>query len=168
MNAGPCFHKITGYFHGKKMSKLKINLTPPVHECYHRVLYGDTDAGGVVYNAEYLRYFELGRSEFMRELVISYKKMEEQGYVMPVVESYLRYKAPARYDDLLLIKTAIQDIRDVTCRFNYQILRQADKALLVKGFTMHASVDRQGKLKKLPQVFLERLIRLTSFPTNPH
>ena len=144
------------------MSKLKINLTPPVHECFHRVLYSDTDAGGVVYNANYLRYFELGRSEFMRELVISYKKMEEQGYVLPVVESYLRYKAPARYDDMLKIQTAIQDIKEVSCRFNYKILRADDNILLVKGFTLHASINHQGKLKKLPKDFLARLHRLSA------
>jgi acyl-CoA thioester hydrolase len=144
------------------MTKLKINLTPPVHECLHRVLYSDTDAGGVVYNANYLRYFELGRSEFMRDLVISYKEMEDQGYILPVVESYLRYKAPAHYDDMLLIKTAIQNIKEVSCRFNYQILRRIDNTLLVKGFTVHASVNRQGKLKKLPRDFIDRLINLTA------
>ena len=144
------------------MTKLKINLVPPVHECFYRILYSDTDAGGVVYNANYLRYFELGRSEFMRELVISYKKIEKQGYIMPVVESYLRYKAPGRYDDMLLIQTAIQDIKQVSCRFNYKILRKEDNTLLVKGFTVHASVDHQGKLKKLPRDFIDRLHRLTA------
>ncbi len=142
------------------MTKLKINLTPPVHECFHRVLYSDTDAGGVVYNANYLRFFELGRSEFMRELVISYNEMENQGYIMPVVESYLRFKAPAHYDDMLIIKTAIQDIKEVSCRFNYQILHKENNSLLVKGFTVHASVNRQGKLKKLPHDFIDKLVRL--------
>jgi acyl-CoA thioester hydrolase len=76
------------------MPSLKINLTEPVHVCSYRVLYGDTDAGGIVYNANYLRFFELGRSSFMRQYVSSYKEIEEAGFILPVVETYLRYKTP--------------------------------------------------------------------------
>ncbi len=72
-----------------------------------RVLYGDTDAGGVVYNANYLRYFEFGRTEMMRERVCSYREIEELGFILPVTECWARYKAPAFYDDLLTVETEV-------------------------------------------------------------
>ena len=79
-----------------------------------------------------------------------------------MVESYLRYKAPARYEDLLLIRTSILDIKSVSCRFNHYIHRADDHSLLVKGFTVHASVSRSsGRLTKLPQNFLDKVIALT-------
>ena len=74
---------------------------PQLISSHYRVLYGDTDAGGVVYNANYLRFFELGRSDFMRTYVCSYREIEERGLILPVTESFARYKAPAFYDDLV-------------------------------------------------------------------
>ena len=146
------------------MSSLKISLTEPVHVCTYRVLYGDTDAGGVVYNANYLRFFELGRSSFMREHVSSYKEIEEAGFILPVVETYLRYKAPARYDDLLTIKTSMQQISNFSWRFNHHILLSAGDRLLVKGFTIHASVNMAGKLARLPSEYLDRIQKVSSAP----
>ena len=144
------------------MSSLKIALADPVHLCSCRVLYGDTDAGGVVYNANYLRYFEQGRSSFMRELVCSYKILEEQGFILPVVESYVRYKAPAQYDDLLTIKTSMQQISPLSWRFNHHVLRSEDNKLLVKGFTVHASVNRQGKLSRLPAEYRDKINKVAT------
>ena len=148
------------------MSSLKIGLTDPVHLCSYRVLYGDTDAGGVVYNANYLRYFEQGRSGFMREYISSYKALEDLGFILPVVESYLRYKAPARYDDLLVIKSSMQQISPISWRFNHHVLRASDDKLLVKGFTVHASVNRDGKLAKLPPEYLTKMKAITASSTN--
>jgi acyl-CoA thioester hydrolase len=127
-----------------------IDLQEPVHRCTCRVLYGDTDSGGVVYYGNYLRYFEQGRTEFMRDLLSSYRELEERGYILPVVECYSRYKASAVYDDLLLIETALAEVKPVSCRFNYRIVRQPDQKLLVAGYTIHAAVDRNGRLVKLP------------------
>ncbi|MFH1216252.1 MAG: thioesterase family protein [Pseudomonadota bacterium] len=148
------------------MSILKINLRDPVHQCFYRVLYGDTDAGGVVYNANYLRFFELGRSSFMREYVCSYRQIEEQGFILPVVESYLRYKAPARYDDLLSVKTSMQQISAYSWRFNHHVLKTEENRLLVKGFTVHASVSMEGKLAKLPSGIIKQM-SLVSSPFEP-
>jgi acyl-CoA thioester hydrolase len=144
------------------MSSLKINLAEPIHLCSYRVLYGDTDAGGIVYNANYLRFFELGRTEFMRQYVSSYREIEEAGFILPVVESYLRYKAPARYDDLLVIKSSMQQVSDYSCRFNHHILTAGSDRLLVKGFTVHASVNRAGKLTRLPAAWLDRIREVSS------
>lgn len=127
-----------------------MTMAEPVKTCQVRVLYGDTDAGGVVYNATYLRYFEQGRGEFMRECGLPYKLLEERGFVLPVVESYLRYKAPARYDDLLVIETCLADLTPFSCRFHCRVKNAEDDRLLVKGFTHHASINRLGKLTSLP------------------
>lgn len=128
--------------------------TRKTHRCTCRVLYGDTDAAGVVYNANYLRYFEIGRTELMRDWVCSYREIERLGIVLPVTECYTRFKAPALYDDLLTIETSVAELRKLTCRFNYRITRQDPQAerpqLLAKGYTIHAAVTRQGKLTPLP------------------
>jgi len=134
------------------MSGLRMTMRAPVFVADYRVIYGDTDAGGVVYNANYLRFFEIGRSELMRAWVIPYSEIEAMGLILPVTESYLRYKAPARYDDLIQIQISLAEVKKVSCRFHYRIVRtQGEKErLLVKGFTNHASVNRQGKLTPLP------------------
>ncbi|KAB2890591.1 MAG: acyl-CoA thioesterase [Desulfobulbaceae bacterium] len=125
-----------------------------IHRSTCRVLYGDTDAAGVVYNANYLRYFEIGRTELMREWVCSYRDIERMGIVLPVTECYTRFKAPALYDDLLVIETTVAELKKLTCRFNYRICRHDPLAerpqLLAKGYTIHAAVTRGGKLTPLP------------------
>lgn len=126
-----------------------------------RVLYGDTDAGGVVYNANFLRYFEIGRTELMREWVCSYSDIEKLGFVLPVTECWARYKAPAFYDDLLIIETTIAEISRLKCKFSYRIVRQEEgierPKLLVKGYTVHAAVTREGKLTRLPEEIIQKM-----------
>ncbi len=136
---------------------------------YHttvRVLYGDTDAGGVVYNANYLRYFEIGRTEMMREWICSYKEIENLGFVLPVTECWARYKAPAFYDDLLLIETTITEVTRIKCKFSYRICRQGSPdekpKLLVKGYTIHAAISKDGKLTKLPEEIITKLAKSAS------
>ena len=130
---------------------------PLIHRCRCRVLYGDTDAGGVVYYANYLRYFEQGRTELMREHVMPYSALEAQDIIMPVVECNARYKASARYDDLLLIETSVGLVKPVSCRFDYKIIREEDGKLLVQGYTVNAAVDRNGKLVRFPKELLAGL-----------
>jgi len=146
-----------------------LTLREPIHRHPCRVLYGDTDSGGVVYYANYLRYFEAGRTEFMRELVASYRELEGQGFILPVVECHVRYKASARYDDLLLIETALAELKPVSCRFHYRISRRDDGKLLALGYTVNVAVDRQGKLSKLPAELRQRLQSLEgkTFPAVP-
>ena len=141
------------------------------HRHTYRVIYGDTDAAAVVYNANYLRFFEIGRTEMMREKVCSYREIEELGLILPVTECYVRYKAPARYDDLLIIETRLIELKKVSCKFTYKILREnsatGKEQLLAKGHTTHASVNRQGKLTPLPAELLPRLQRLLPIPHTP-
>ncbi len=131
-----------------------------------RVLYGDTDAGGVVYNANFLRYFEIGRTELMREHVCSYSEIEKLGFVLPVIECWARYKAPAFYDDLLIVETTIAEVNDLKCKFAYRVVRQGKDTdrpkLLVKGYTVHAAVTKKGKLTRLPDEIIEKITQLTS------
>ncbi|TKB27192.1 acyl-CoA thioesterase [Desulfopila sp. IMCC35006] len=126
-----------------------------------RVLYGDTDAGGVVYNANYLRYFEIGRTELMRAWVCSYSDIEKLGFVLPVIECWSRFKAPAVYDDLLTIETTIAELSRLKCKFNYRIIKQEQglerPKLLVKGYTVHAAVTRAGKLTRLPEDIFQKI-----------
>ena len=142
------------------MSKPAVGLIEPVFTTTYRVIYGDTDAAGVVYNANYLRYFEIGRTEMMRAWALPYSAIEALGCILPVTESYLRFKAPAAYDDLITIATSLVEVSKVTCRFHYAISRQEEtgrSTVLVKGFTVHACVNRQGKLTPFPPVVLEKI-----------
>lgn len=137
-----------------------------IHTTRVRVLYDDTDAGGVVYNANYLRYFEIGRTELMREWVCSYREIEELGFVLPVTESWSRYKAPAFYDDLLLIESWVEEVTPLKCIFHYRVCREEEDKpkpkLLVKGYTVHVAITREGKLTKLPKELIEKISSLAS------
>jgi acyl-CoA thioester hydrolase len=144
------------------MAELQSKMTEPVFTTQYRVIYGDTDSGGVVYNANYLRFVEIGRTEMMRSWAIPYSEMERRGIVLPVTESYLRYKAPAGYDDLITIATSLAEVKYVSCRFHYRITMHPDESgggelLLVKGFTNHACIDRQGKLMPFPEKIREAM-----------
>ena len=144
---------------------MNFSMPEPVHQTTYRVLYGDTDAAGVVYYANYLRFFERGRTEYMREMVLTYRDIENQGLILPVIESYSRYKAPAAYDDLLVIETSLVELKNVSCRFNYRIYRNDNdnsRTLLAKGYTVHASVNRNGKLTRFPANLIEKLQKIIS------
>ena len=130
------------------------------HRTECRVIYGDTDSGGVVYYGNYLRFFEAGRTEILRANGESYRELEEKGYILPVVECHTRYKASARYDDFLIVETSVHDVKKMSCRFNHRIIRADDQRLLVKGYTIHACVNLQGKLIRFPDYFLDKLMVL--------
>jgi len=121
-----------------------------------RVIYGDTDQMGVVYYANYLRFFEAGRNEFIRAKGLRYRDFEETYALrLPVTEASVAYKAPARYDDLLTLEVGLAEVRRASARFGYRLLR--DGALLATGHTVHACVDLAGKVQRLPPALLERL-----------
>lgn len=118
------------------------------HTCDYRVIYGDTDQMGVVYHANYLRFFERGRCEFMRHFGFSYIEFEQQGLMVPVVEAQCQYRRSAKFDDLLLIETTLGEIKNASFTFLYRITR--DGILLTEGKTVHACIDRAGKAQRLP------------------
>lgn len=121
-----------------------------------RVIYGDTDQMGVVYYANYLRYFEAGRNEYIRARGLRYRDFEERfGLRLPVAEAGVSYKLPARYDDLIDVEVTISEVRRASARFEYRILREG--ALLATGHTVHACVDLEGRLRRLPDELVARL-----------
>ena len=127
------------------------------HRAEVRVTYSETDAMGIVYYANYLRWLEVGRTELMRSLGIAYKEMEDRGAFLPVSEVFCKYHGSARYDDVLIIETSVDFLRRASIQFSYRILRKSDGNQLVTGSTLHAFVDRDGKIVKVPAIFRAKL-----------
>ena len=125
------------------------NNNPTSHRVSYRVIYGDTDQMGVSYYANYLRWFEMGRNDFMRKIGIPYTSIEKSGIMFPVIEVSCRYHLPARYDDEVVIETSLTDLTPVSLTFSYRLLREGDDQLLATGWTKHASVDREGQITKM-------------------
>jgi len=132
-------------------------MSPIIHRAEVRVTYAETDAMGIVYYANYLRWLEVGRTELMRSLGIAYKEMEDRGTFLPVSEVFCKYHGSARYDDVLIIETSVDFLKRASIQFSYRILRKSDGNQLVTGSTLHAFVDRDGKIVKVPAIFRAKL-----------
>ncbi len=125
-----------------------------------RVRYAETDQMGVVYHGNYAQYFEMGRVEWLRNLGVSYKWMEENGVMLPVVTLSMNYKRPAKYDDLLTIKTIFKSQTSVKIEFDYEIYNEAGE-LLTTGYSMLVFVDvKTGKPVLPPKYVTEKLENL--------
>jgi acyl-CoA thioester hydrolase len=123
-----------------------------------RVIYGDTDQMGVVYHANYFRYFEFSRGEYFRARGGSYVELERQGLMLPIVEATASYKAPARYEDLLLIRPRVSEVKRVSLAFTYEVFREGGPDTpLCTGRTVHACVSREGKPTRLPDALVRLL-----------
>jgi acyl-CoA thioester hydrolase len=121
-----------------------------------RVIYGDTDQMGFVYYANYLRFFEAGRNEYLRAQGKPYREIEEElGIRLPVVDAGIQYKLPARYDDLLVVETTLAQVRRASARFEYVVRRGAE--VLVTGHTLHACIDFDGAIQRFPEPLRARL-----------
>jgi len=120
----------------------------PSHTITHRVLYADTDQMGIVYNVNYLVWFEAARTELLREAGLPYAEMERRGYYLPAVETGARFLESARYDDLAEITAVVGELRPASLRIDYEIHR--DGELLVTGFTRHAVTNRDGEPLRPP------------------
>jgi acyl-CoA thioester hydrolase len=115
-----------------------------------RVRYAETDQMGVVYYANYFVWFEIGRTDLLRESGWSYREMEVEGYSLPVIEARCIFHASARYDDELEVRTTGSMLSPVRVQFVYQIVRAADDTTLASGATVHATLDRAGRPCRLP------------------
>ena len=115
-----------------------------------RVRYADTDAMGVAYHANYFVWFEVGRCELLRQRGWSYREMEEAGVQLPVIAANGEFVRPARYDDELEVRSTATLLSPVRIAFDYEVVRQADGAVLARGRTVHAAVDRRGRPCRLP------------------
>jgi len=125
---------------------------------FYRVIYGDTDQMGVVYYANYLRWFEMGRTELLRQIGTPYSEVERRGFYFPVSEVSCRYLRSARFDDEISVETTLQALGRATLVFAYRITRKDDGLLLVEGWTRHACLDAKGKVVKIARE-LERILK---------
>lgn len=128
-----------------------------VVETTFRVRYAETDAMGVVYHAEYLVWFEVGRGEYFRARGEDYARWEQQGYYLPVSEVYARYHAPARYGDPVSVRTRVEEVRSRSLTLHYQVVHAESRQLLVSGWTKHICMDGQGRACRLPADMLSLL-----------
>jgi len=128
------------------------------HEIKTRVRYSETDQMGVVYHGNYAQYFEMGRVEWLRNMGISYKWMEDNGIMLPVVSLTMNYKKPARYDDLLTIKTKMLKLSSVKIEFDYEITNENNE-LLTTGYSVLVFVDmKTGRPTAPPEYILNLFI----------
>jgi acyl-CoA thioester hydrolase len=116
-----------------------------------RVRYAETDRMGVVYYANYFVWFEVGRTEWLRETGWTYRDMESDGVGLPVIEAHCEYRQPARYDDEIEIRTRATLLTPVRMRFDYEVIRASDDAPVASGHTVHAALDPSGRPCRLPQ-----------------
>ncbi|MGA7157075.1 MAG: thioesterase family protein [Acidobacteriaceae bacterium] len=138
------------------MSDLETVMKQGFAEARVRVRYAETDQMGVVYHANYLVWFEVGRVEFIRQLGMDYRAMEqEDDALIAVAEVTVRYKAPARYDDELIVRTSLAGVRGSIVRFRYAVVRAADEMVLCEGETVHIVVGRDMRRREMPEKYAE-------------
>lgn len=119
-----------------------------------RVRYAETDQMGVVYHANHLIWFEVGRIDFLRQLGFSYRDMEEtDGCYIAVVDARCRYKAPAHYDDEVIVRTHLKNLRGSLVHFGYELVRAGDNVLLAEGETTHIVTDANMKTRAIPEKY---------------
>ncbi len=128
------------------------------HKARYRVIYGDTDRMGYVYNSNYLRWFEIGRAELFRFLGLTYMEIETKGIFMPLSEVFCKFTTPVKYDDLILIDTTLDTTIRAGMKFDYRILSEDRHITHAKGYTKHACVDDNGRVVRPPE-FLKEVIR---------
>ena len=120
-----------------------------------RAIYADTDAMGIVYHTNYIRWFEIGRTEFFRDMRMQYTEIEAAGFNLPLTQVYCHYLLPARYDDIVLIETKIEYLKRASIKFVYLIWDENHRDILTEGYTVHACTDTSGKIIRIPQIVVE-------------
>jgi acyl-CoA thioester hydrolase len=123
---------------------------PVSHEIHVRVRYAETDRMGLLHHANYIVYFEMGRTELLRQRGLSYRDIEDAGHLLVIVDVSCKFKRPAYYDDLLTIRTSVERVTHVKIVHRYQVLREG--LLLAEGQSTLACVDREGRPQALPEV----------------
>jgi acyl-CoA thioester hydrolase len=127
-----------------------------------RVLYADTDKMGIVYHANYFRWFEAGRGKYMRTRGLPYTQTEQSGVQLPLVEAGIKYHKPATYEDIIEINTWVSGISSVVVKFGYEIKKEGE--LLVTGFTHHAAINRDSRPTRVPDRLIAALNSQESIP----
>lgn len=122
-----------------------------------RVRYAETDQMGVAWHGHFLAWFEVGRTDLLRRQGTTYRALEEAGLRLPVIEAHVRFLRPARYDDVLEIRTRLAEVSGARVRFDYEVHRDGTDDPLATGVTAHAAVDARGRPRRLPEA-LRRLL----------
>lgn len=135
---------------------MRKSLSHRFVETQIRVRYAETDQMSIAYYANYLAWFEVGRADWCRAIGFTYRTMEqEDGIFLMVADAHCRYKAPARYDDVLTIRTRVASFKKRLIVFKYEIINHATGELLAAGETTHTITDRQGRLRSLPEKYFK-------------
>lgn len=128
-------------------------------ETTFRVRYAETDASGIVYNSNYLIWFELGRGEFFWQQGRDYHRdVEQRGFSWPVTEAFLRYLAPARYGEMVTVRCWLEELQSRSIKIGYEALNAATKQVLCTGWTKHLNIDREGRVRALPPDLRELML----------
>ena len=127
------------------------------YETTCRVIYGDTDSMGIAYYANYLRWFEMGRTELFRSLGVAYRKIEEGGVALPVSEVFCKFHNPLQYDDILVIETSLDTKLRAGMKFDYRLLYEDRETIAAAGYTKHAFLDGNGRVVR-PPAYLRKII----------
>ena len=117
---------------------------------------------GYAYHAHYFRWFEIGRTELLRSLGLSYRAIEERGIFLPVAEAHCNYVIPIMYDDMLIVETGIDDGVRGSFKFDYRLYRQSDNQLIAEGYTRHPCVNGDGKVVRPPPFLLDLISKYGS------
>lgn len=134
---------------------MNSNHHPATCETRLRVRYAETDQMGVVYHANHFVWFEVGRVELLRQLGFSYRDMEQSdGCFIAVVDARCRYKAPVRYDDEVIVRTQLKNVRESVIHFGYELVRADSGELLAEGETTHIVTDEEMQARLLPEKYL--------------
>ena len=121
-----------------------------------RVRYAETDQMGVAHHSSYFVWMEAARTELLREFGLSYRELEERGYLLPVVEAHCRFSRSVRYDDVITIESSLDKLRGASLRIGYRICRAGDEnPAVAEGYTLHAFTNREGRVVKTPDFFIE-------------
>jgi acyl-CoA thioester hydrolase len=116
----------------------------------YRVRYGDTDKMGISYYANMFVWFEAARTEYFRALGLPYTECEKKGYYLPVVETGAKYLAPSTYDDLIVVRTSVSELKMSSMRFEYRVFNKASQKDLATGFSLHVFVDQNLRPVRIP------------------
>jgi len=128
---------------GEMTSQSHTEITFPVR-------YAETDAMGIVYHANYIVWFEVGRGDYMRQRGWEYADLEARGYFLPVSELDARFLAPARYGDLVTVKTWLEELRSRKITFAYEVVKDSTREVLAVGHTKHICTDKMGQVRTIP------------------
>jgi len=122
-----------------------------VHTTSMKVRYAETDNMGIVYYANYLVWFEVGRTEYLLAQGLDYRDVEKEGLFMAVAEAHCTYRAPARYGETVTVATWPEEVKNSSLRFAYRVTRQGEEKVLAEGWTAHVLIDKEMRPRKIPE-----------------